>query len=341
MRSHYRMSMRRLRGLTVVDTVVLLAVLVFLMGGLLVPALSRARAEATNDTCASHLANIGKAMLVYAADREYALPRAGGMNSNWWPVVWNAPTRQSAYTTTIEPNYYIGAKVRGDPVVVDPNDLVAIGGNCTISSCFYLLVKYTGMDPNQFVCPQDPNTSAFTLDTEDPNSGITELGQAWDFGSKPQTHCSYAYHAPWGYYALTMSDDPNMAVAADRNPWLDSPGFKKKTFPAGQTLTGQTVVFKGKTGNDMDERYGNSSVHNEDGQNVLFLDGRVSFENRAYCGLEDDNIYTVSWIVDKGDALGRVPVQSTIWGASPVNRKDSVLVHDPPAFVAYTATRGS
>ncbi len=325
-------SVRRSRGLTVVDTAFLLVALVLLVGAL-IPVLSRAQEEAFVATCGARLGNIGKAMLVYAADYEGALPRAGGIGSYWWPVVWNAPTRKLAYETT-DLHYDINTGRE------DPNQVFAYGGHCTISSSFYLLVKYAGMDPNQFVCPQDPNVTVFTLDLEDPNSGITELAQAWDFGAKPQSHCSYAYHAPWGHYALTTSDDPNKAVAADRNPYIESPGHATpKTFVDPNN---PAIVFMGKAGDEACQKYGNSTVHGGEGQNVLFLDGRVSFETRAYCSLEDDNIYTITSYVNRGDPRGFMPVCNSLSGTRfPMHRHDSFLVHDPTKFVWVTATRGS
>jgi hypothetical protein len=64
-------------------------------------------------------------------------------------------------------------------------------------------------------------------------------------------------------------------------------------------------------------------AHQEDGQNVLFMDSHVGFEKRSFCGINDDNIYTF-W--DGGDIRrGGVPIP----GASePMDRLDSFLVHD-------------
>ena len=60
----------------------------------------------------------------------------------------------------------------------------------------------------------------------------------------------------------------------------------------------------------------------------MYLDTHVTFEKRAYCSIENDNIYTVSRFADRGDQLGVVPqVPPTIQ-----SRKDSVLVHDPSKF---------
>lgn len=62
----------------------------------------------------------------------------------------------------------------------------------------------------------------------------------------------------------------------------------------------------------------------EDGQNVLFTDIHVRFERIPFCGVEDDNVYTF-W--DGEDVRrGAAPVL----GSQPQDRKDSLLVHDPP-----------
>ena len=67
---------------------------------------------------------------------------------------------------------------------------------------------------------------------------------------------------------------------------------------------------------------GNAYQHQNDGQNVLFLDSHVSFEKRPYCGVNDDNIYTF-W--DGGDIRRGTP---PFRGVEPADRVDSLLVHD-------------
>ena len=78
-------------------------------------------------------------------------------------------------------------------------------------------------------------------------------------------------------------------------------------------------------------RIGNSITHQRDGQNVLFLDGRVRFERRAYCAVGKDNIYTVSTdVTGRGHVFGVPPTPGPV--CTPMNNADSVLVHDPDAF---------
>jgi hypothetical protein len=299
---------RRLRGLAMRDVVALLVVLAFAVG-LLMPMLARAGAGSTREKCAKNLSGLGKALLIYANDYDDELPRAGGRNSNWAPVSWAAPTRRLAYSITSP---------------------AGAGGNATITSCFYLLVKYAEVHPKQFVCENDPCACEFVFDKEANRGTISEVTQAWDFGSAPQTHCSYAYHAPWGQYAATTSSVPSFIVVADRNPYIASPGRKAKSYP--RSADG-TRVFKGKSGTIADQLYGNTDIHQEEGQNVLSIDGHVAFQTRAYCGLDEDNIYTVSAVADKGDPMGVAPIVATA-GATPTNREDAVLVHDPIVWSA-------
>jgi len=119
---------------------------------------------------------------------------------------------------------------------------------------------------------------------------------------------------PFGLYALTTSSEPGMPVAADRNPWMDSPAGAAKT-PSGPP------PFDPHSGTEA-IKVGNAIAHQEEGQNVLFLDSHVGFEKRSFCGINDDNIYT-HW--DGGDIRrGGLPMT----GSEPQNRLDSFLVHD-------------
>jgi len=284
--------MRKKRGFTLVELLVVIAIIALLMG-ILMPALARVRQIAFRMVCGSNLSGIGKAMLIYAGDYEDELPRAGGRNTVWagnQSVVWNALTRQLAFGL----------------------DATGSGGRASISSCFYLLVKYSEVTPKSFVCKSDSGTSEFKLSNE-VGAGNMEFIDCWDFGSDPRKCCSYTYHLPFGLYALTTSSEPGMAIAGDRSPWLDSPAATAKLI-AGFNPTGTNID---------QQKYGNSISHQEDGQNVLFMDTHVLFEKRSYCAINDDNIYTY-W--DGGDIRkGGAPV---VGSTEPMDRKDSFLVHD-------------
>jgi len=289
-----------------VELLVVIAIIALLMG-ILMPALARVRQLAFRMVCGTNLSGIGKAMLIYANDYEDELPRAGGRNTAWGAVAnWKAPDRRTAFGLAAD----------------------GTGGSATISSCFYLLVKYAEVTPKSFICKGDAGTTEFKLADRTDVPVNFELIDAWDFGDATENykHCSYTYHVPFGLYALTTSNEPGFAVAADRNPWIKSPAADPGVFADFKPDSGAT----GGTGTSDQAKKGNAINHQGDGQQVLFLDSHVEFAKRAYCSIEDDNIYTVSRNATQGDALGTMPVPAA--GLVPTNRKDSLLVHDPDTF---------
>jgi len=294
--------MRR-KGFTLVELLVVIAIIALLMG-ILMPALARVRQLAFRMTCGTNLAGIGKAMLIYANDYQDELPRAGGRQSQWnGPVQWNAANRFDAYGVS-----------RTD----------GSGGRATISSCFFLLVKYAEVTPKSFVCKGDTGTNEWQLADETNVTTTFQMIDAWDFGSAPRTRVSYSYHLPFGQYALTTSSEPGLAVAADRNPWFPSPAG------AAREWGNFTPDIRPWNGTSEQAQRGNAFAHQDEGQNVLFLDSHVEFARRAFCSLEDDNIYTRSANTTSGDALGTAPRYAG--GLAPMNRKDSLLVHDPDVW---------
>ena len=293
--------MRR-KGFTLVELLVVIAIIALLMG-ILMPALSRVRQLAFRLTCGTNLSGIGKAMLIYANDYEDELPRAGGRETVWGgPVTWNAGSRFGAYTV----------------------DTQGKGGKATISSCFYLLVKYAEVTPKSFICKGDAGTNVFKIQDVAGAGSTLELIDLWNFGPNAWACCSYSYHIPFGQYALTTSSEPGFAVAADRNPFIKSPAADPANFAQFQPdATGYTSTAE-------KARIGNAITHQNDGQQVLFLDSHVEFAKRAWCSIEDDNIYTISERPDgKGSIRGLQPQPPN---AQPKNRKDSVLVHDPDTW---------
>ncbi len=141
--------MRR-KGFTLVELLVVIAIIALLMG-ILMPALSKVRQIAFRLVCGTNLSGIGKAMLIYANDYSDELPRAGGPSSEWSStgVVWNAANRQAAY----------GLNADGS------------GGQATLTSSLYLLVKYSEVTPKSFICKGDSSVKEF-----EPGNGLDACG---------------------------------------------------------------------------------------------------------------------------------------------------------------------
>lgn len=297
----------RLRGIGRVEVVVVTLVAILVLA-LALPACRRVRTDASRQVCLAHLGEIGRAMLLYANDNGGKFPQPGGRHSRWGTVPrWHALTRQSAFGTAADGS----------------------GGQASISSAFYLLVKYAQLQPGDCICPGDVGSTEFKLSDRRDLPEDFKLTDAWDFGPDAPDHCSYAYHSPFGPLALSTSSEPGMAVAADYSPWiltragrLESPSLFKPD-PVGTKEPSEAA------------RRGNSTLHGRDGQSVLFVDGHVSFENRSDCGVDHDNIYMVSNRAEGGSAFGYVPTSAPAHHV-PANRRDSLLLHDPGPFTART-----
>ena len=284
---------KKLRRVDVI-TVVFICIFVFL---LIIAAIYRARSIYYRLRCGTNLTEICFALLIYSNDYEDKFPRAGGENSGWSNALsnWRADDRNAAY--------YINQE--------DDSD-----GSASITSSFYLLVKYAEASPGIFICPGEKGVTVFK--PADYGAGDKELTALWDFGPPPinaRKHCSYSYHMPYGLYPLTTSSEPGMAVAADPNPWIDSPFVDGK----GADLFAQ---FNPDAGREL-VKIGNAITHEEEGQNVLFMDAHVGFEKRPFCAVNDDNIYTF-W---DGTDIRRGGLPYPL-ANEPADKLDSFLVND-------------
>jgi hypothetical protein len=290
---------RRIRsgGFTWSDAVVILGVLLCLGAvlNLLCQAERRERMHDNIARCAGNLSAIGKAMAAYANDYDGALPVAGGRGTRWTGRLrdWSVADRSRAFG-------------------LDPN---GTGGEATISSNLYLLVRYMQLDPKSFVCPWDQGARRFQPETY--GMGNKGLGDLWDLGPDPARHCSYAYQMVYSSYKMTIAAEPGFAIAADRNPWIDGPAGRAGEF------SNFMPDLRGFPGTSEQALLGNASTHRKHGQNVLFLDTHANYERRPYCSLEDDNIDT-SW-EGKDKVRGKPPKL----GSQPGGLKDSLLVNDP------------
>lgn len=273
------------KGFTLIELLVVIAIIAMLMG-ILMPALARVREMARRLVCATNLSGIGKSMfLIYATDNDEQYPVAGdigvGWSSNGYILDWK------------------GGSTPGNPVSLRH---LAYGiDDVTISSSLFLLVKYSDVTTKQFICKGDKGAEDFQYSTEYMASNMLDIFEAWDFGAEPGRHCSYAYHMPYVgmvsgtevMFALKTESSPESPVCSDRNPYLDEnatgnpvrtgylDGYDKKGEPP-DVIDGKYV--------DRD-RTGNCAAHQRKGQNVLFNDSHVNFEQFPVVGIANDHIW--------------------------------------------------
>jgi prepilin-type N-terminal cleavage/methylation domain-containing protein len=273
------------RGFTLVELLVVISIIALLMA-ILMPALAQVRRLAQRIICGTHLSAIGKAMIVYAQDNEQDFPRSGGRLSKWTAsgkiTMWDA--QGSGTQTPQEQAFGTDIKARA-----------------TITSSFFLLIKYADGIPKIFNCSGDIGARVFEL-SDSQSTTLTDIKDAWDFGDGddadgllwPGQYVSYSYHMPfcWGTqnycYALQSSDSAASPVCADRNPYLD---INAREYIDGADPTEKQAMWDTTSGMIDTDNVRNSAAHQREGQNVLYIDAHVDFESSPNCGIQNDFIW--------------------------------------------------
>jgi prepilin-type processing-associated H-X9-DG protein len=174
-----------------------------------------------------------------------------------------------------------------------------------VTAALFLLMRTQDITPAVFVCGS-------TGVKEDPLGGAKDGARGRSNFTDWRGNLSYSLANPYAnldeprrHHRVTK--EGAFPLAADMNP-----GVGDDFDPTAAT----------ETSNPVDLRRANSRSHQGVGQNVLYADGHVSFEDNPFCGVKRDNIYTVS-----GSADGSVTTSKTIVGA-PAWDGDAVLL--PP-----------
>jgi prepilin-type processing-associated H-X9-DG protein len=248
-------SSRRRRGITYVEVLVIVLVIVFLVA-IFLPIRQHPHRTANRVKCASNLRQIGQAILLYSNENHGAYPRT------------YAKVPEAGVIIT--PTWGTGAGSANPFGEHGPADN-------DVSAALFLLLRTQDITSEVFTCPSS------NAEKDLYGGGTNAATNRSNFTSVKQ-NLSYSYQNPYPNaaaierkFVLTNQVGAEFAVAADINPG---------------TANGKNVLKPIVTSSAAEMKQANSNNHDGDGQNILYGDGHVSWESNPFAGVNRDNIYT-------------------------------------------------
>jgi prepilin-type processing-associated H-X9-DG protein len=284
---------RKTGAFTLVELLVVIGIIALLIS-ILLPSLNKARETANRVKCAANLRSIGQTMLLYENDNHGSYPRTVYVGGS---------------TPTINTDSLSEANSPSSNMFIPGNLPSAANAVNNVPMSLFLLLVNEDVTSGIFVCPSSNATP-------DNYGGGTNTALNRACFSSDVNNLSYSYACPFptsaalaGGFKLNAGIDPTFAVAADINPG---------NTPAA---TNDCTVYPGGAG-----AKSNSNNHNKAGQNVLYADGHVEFQQSVNVGYQTDNIYTSCNTATVGYQQPGITVGPGQGTFAPTSADDSVLL---------------
>ncbi len=376
-----RTSPRKRGAFTLIELLVVIAIIALLIA-ILLPSLSRAREMAKRTNCAANLKAIAQACVIYSESNQHRFPTAMrppnlvagtavhntiGMRRGFPDLYMNAtataPTLTTAADNSSTTRSYFKLLMGGRKAYLQPKQMVCPSPRS---------LGHKASGPNPYPIVGDPREPVNNVSTNfwygtgsQPQNGDEARwfdfdGSSMSSGNSECTDFSYSFqqtaqasdNAGLQYgVAMTNSQDPRRALAADRNPFSNqlqgrptpAPPWARYNFDTTAAATGYPRPGDIDGNGTVDwvdalkrkHKSLNSRNHNREGQNVSFADGHAKWYSNALCGADEDLIWSPTspsvLHVQFGDTSTAAP--NSTWQAqylntlsSPGVQTDSVLV---------------
>jgi prepilin-type N-terminal cleavage/methylation domain-containing protein/prepilin-type processing-associated H-X9-DG protein len=279
------------KGFTLVELLVVIGIIALLIS-ILLPSLNRARETANRVKCGSNLRQIGQAILLYSNENKGNYPR----------------TYYDPATLTPSYNCHTGT---GNSVVDPFKDTTWKAFKNDPIMAMFLLIRTQDITAEVFVCPSSNDEK----DTYGTAAGANAQNKASFSGRK---NFSYSITNPYPGTAAVNSGyrwnstlGAEFAIAGDINPGDEN---------------GYLVSAANENSSQKDMQKANSANHQGAGENVLYGDGHVEFQQNPFVGTKRDNIYTTAGGTVGAETTTSNQNPSTAANTQPLWAGDSVLI---------------